>query len=237
MRVASRAARNLTSGGSSEVATTRMALRMPSGPSSSSMNSRTSRPRSPTSASTTTSAAVPRAIIPSSVDLPTPLPPKMPRRCPRPVVQKVSMTLTPVWIGVSILTRSRGDGAAAASWTDSPGAAGPPSSGRPRPSIVRPMSSAERSTVIPPDSTITRSPRPMPRVSPKSRAWAPLSSRDTTSACLRPRAVSMRNASPTLSRRPPTAMPLGLTWVTLPVADQVGAVSSAGSRSARAVLM
>ena len=48
------------------------------------MNSRTSRPRSPTSAITLTSALVERAIMPSSEDLPTPEPAKMPRRCPRP---------------------------------------------------------------------------------------------------------------------------------------------------------
>ena len=48
------------------------------------MNSRTSRPRSPTSAITLTSAVVERAIMPSSDDLPTPEPAKMPRRWPRP---------------------------------------------------------------------------------------------------------------------------------------------------------
>ena len=48
------------------------------------MNSRTSRPRSPTSASTVTGASVPRVIIESSVDLPTPEPAKMPMRWPRP---------------------------------------------------------------------------------------------------------------------------------------------------------
>ncbi len=44
------------------------------------MNSRTSRPRSPTSAITFTEALVERAIMPSSEDLPTPEPAKMPRR-------------------------------------------------------------------------------------------------------------------------------------------------------------
>ena len=48
------------------------------------MNSRTSRPRSPTRQITLTSADVERAIMPSSDDLPTPEPAKMPRRWPRP---------------------------------------------------------------------------------------------------------------------------------------------------------
>ena len=58
--------------------------RRPSGPRSRSMNSRTSRPRSPSSAITLTSAVVCRAIMPSSTLLPTPLPAKMPMRWPRP---------------------------------------------------------------------------------------------------------------------------------------------------------
>ena len=52
----------------------------PSGPRSFSMNSSTSRPRSPIRAMTLTSAAVFRAIIPSNVLLPTPEPAKMPTR-------------------------------------------------------------------------------------------------------------------------------------------------------------
>src|SRR5436305_2069146 len=47
---------------------------MPSGPRSVSMNSRTSRPRSPTRARTTTSHVVPSVSIDSRVDLPTPEP-------------------------------------------------------------------------------------------------------------------------------------------------------------------
>src|SRR5919198_170456 len=53
-------------------------------PTSRSMNSRTSRPRSPTRQMTLMSAVVERAIMPSSDDLPTPEPAKMPRRWPRP---------------------------------------------------------------------------------------------------------------------------------------------------------
>ena len=59
------------------------------------MNSRTSRPRSPTSAITLTSADVDRAIMPSSEDLPTPEPAKMPRRWPRPQGTSASSARTP----------------------------------------------------------------------------------------------------------------------------------------------
>jgi len=45
---------------------------------------RTSRFRSPIMAITVTSAELWRAMLPSSVLLPTPLPPKIPMRCPRP---------------------------------------------------------------------------------------------------------------------------------------------------------
>src|SRR5207253_3043543 len=74
MRVAVKAARNRTSAGWSEVATTTTDRARPSGPRSRSRNSRTSRPRSPTRARTETWASVPRAIIDSSDDFPTPEP-------------------------------------------------------------------------------------------------------------------------------------------------------------------
>ena len=59
------------------------------------MNSRTSRPRSPTRQMTLTSAVVERAIMPSSDDLPTPEPAKMPRRWPRPQGTSASSARTP----------------------------------------------------------------------------------------------------------------------------------------------
>ena len=52
-----------------------------------SMNSLTSRPRSPIKAITFISAVVFRAIIPSNVLFPTPLPAKIPTRCPFPTVR------------------------------------------------------------------------------------------------------------------------------------------------------
>ena len=75
------------------------------------MNSRTSRPRSPTSASTVTAASVPRVIIESSVDLPTPEPAKIPMRWPRPHGMSVSMARTPSGSCVSIMRRESGCGA------------------------------------------------------------------------------------------------------------------------------
>src|SRR5919112_739718 len=70
--VAVNAAFKRTSAGWSEVATTTTERASPSGPRSRSMNSRTSRPRSPTRQMTLTCADVERAIIPSSEDLPAP---------------------------------------------------------------------------------------------------------------------------------------------------------------------
>ena len=55
-----------------------------------SRNSRTSRPRSPINAMTFTSDSARLAIMPSKVDLPTPLPAKMPRRCPRPRGERIN---------------------------------------------------------------------------------------------------------------------------------------------------
>ena len=77
-----------TSAGWSEVATTTTERRSPSAPRLRSMNSSTSRPRSPISAITLTSARTLRAIMPSSVLLPTPLPEKMPTRWPLPIVSR-----------------------------------------------------------------------------------------------------------------------------------------------------
>ena len=81
--------------GWSLVATTSTLRRMPSSPKSFCMNSRTSRPRSPTRAITLMSAFTFLAIMPIRVDLPTPEPAKMPIRCPLPMVIRLSMAFTP----------------------------------------------------------------------------------------------------------------------------------------------
>ncbi len=92
--VAVKAARIRTSAGWSEVATTTTEWARAS-PRSRSMNSRTSRPRSPTRPITFTCAVVDLAIIPSREDLPTPDPAKIPSRWPRPQGTRVSRARTP----------------------------------------------------------------------------------------------------------------------------------------------
>ena len=69
--------------GAAEVAVTTTLRAMPTGPSTRSVNSRSSRPRSPTSAMTTTSASIPRANLARSEDFPTPDPANSPIRWPR----------------------------------------------------------------------------------------------------------------------------------------------------------
>ncbi|MNP15191.1 hypothetical protein D3C76_1075370 [compost metagenome] len=80
----------------------------PSGPKSRSMKSNTSRPRSPMSAITLTSAEVLRAIIPMRVLFPTPDPAKIPTLCPLPILSNPSIALTPILIGSSTLGRFKG---------------------------------------------------------------------------------------------------------------------------------
>ena len=94
----------------SEVATTSTLRDMPSGPRSRSMNSTTSRPRSPTRPMTLTSALVYRAIMPSVVDLPTPEPAMMPTRWPLPRVSRPLTERMPTSRGSLMRGRSRGLG-------------------------------------------------------------------------------------------------------------------------------
>src|SRR5665213_4598776 len=109
MRVATNAALIRTSAGWSEVATTTTERFRPASPRSRSRKSRTSFPRSPTSAITLTSAAVLRAIIPSTVDFPTPDPAKIPTRCPFPTVSSPSIARnTAADVNVIALVGERG---------------------------------------------------------------------------------------------------------------------------------
>src|SRR5713226_8668488 len=108
--------------GSSEVDTTTTERFRPSSPRSSCRNSCTSRPRSPTSPITDTSATTLRASMESSTDLPTPDPAKMPMRCPRQQVMKALSARTPrssgaptrrrEWAGGGVLRNGQGDGPA-----------------------------------------------------------------------------------------------------------------------------
>ncbi len=84
-----------TNGGSSDVATITTLRSMPSGPRSSSTNSRASRLRSPIKPIILISANVWRAIIDRSVDFPTPDPAKIPILWPLQTVRKAFITLTP----------------------------------------------------------------------------------------------------------------------------------------------
>lgn len=103
------------------------------------MNSFTSRPRSPISPTTTTSAEVKRAIMPSSTDLPTPEPANRPTRWPRPTVSSELIERMPVSIVRLIGSRSSGLTARLATEREWRVTMGPmPSSGRPAPSTTRP---------------------------------------------------------------------------------------------------
>ena len=97
----------------SEVEQTTTDFFMPSSPRSFSMNSRTSRPRSPMSAITVTSASVLRTIWAIRVDLPPPAAAKMPIRCPSPQVSIASSARNPSEIGLSMTRRSSGFGGSA----------------------------------------------------------------------------------------------------------------------------
>ena len=113
--------------GASEVATTTTARARPSRPRSRSMNSATSRPRSPIRATTDTSAAVPRAIIDISDDLPTPEPAKIPSRWPLPHGMRPSSTRTPSGSCSLTMARRNGWGGGPRTETSRPAIAGPSS--------------------------------------------------------------------------------------------------------------
>ena len=101
---------------------------------------------------------MPRAIIPSSVLLPTPLPPNKPILCPRPQVRSPSIAVTPVPSGVVIDARDSGFSAEGRSGKSSVVVSGPrSSSGRPRPSTTRPNSASPTGTepVLPPVTTMS----------------------------------------------------------------------------------
>ena len=183
MAVAVNAARSRNGAGVSEVATTTTERRMPSGPRSFSTNSLTSRPRSPTNPTTTTSAAAPRAIMPSSVDLPTPDPANRPRRWPRPTGMNVSIARTPVC--KALLMRSRRSGCGGVLF----GVAFRETGSRPRPSNGRPKASSTRPSNSGPgrgsggrSAAATSQPTCNPAVSPNGINNTRCSRKPTTSA-------------------------------------------------------
>src|SRR3954470_2878839 len=204
IEVAVSAALMRTSAGWSEVAT--MTTECPiASPRSRSMNSRTSRPRSPTRQMTLMSAVVERAIMPSSDDLPTPEPAKMPRRWPRPQGTMPSRTRTPRPTRSRMRGRSRASGGApAAERTRPSGRSSPWSIGRPRPSSTRPSSSSPTGTRTGSPVAVTTLPGPMPCSSPSGMSSVRRERKPTTSAGTgaRPRPVAISHTSPTSASRP-----------------------------------
>ena len=147
------------------------------------MNSATSRPRSPISATTETSAAVPRAIIDISDDLPTPEPAKIPSRWPFPHGMRPSSTRTPSGSCAATMPRRSGCGGV-------PGDrhVGPRDRRAPRPWADRsrrapgPRARVPRATGNGPPMASTRVPARRPAVSPSARHTTRSSRRATTSA-------------------------------------------------------
>ncbi len=101
------ACRRITAG-SAAVAITKTDLCNPFSPRFCRIKSPTSRPRSPINAITITSALLYLAIIPSKVLFPTPLPEKIPMRCPFPIGVNTSIALTPVIKGSVIGSLDKG---------------------------------------------------------------------------------------------------------------------------------
>src|SRR3954470_4663424 len=202
--VAVSAALMRTSAGWSEVATTTTERSRPSGPRSRSMNSRTSRPRSPTRQITLTSALVERAIMPSSEDLPTPEPAKMPRRWPRPQGTRASSARTPSETCSVMRVRCSGSGGEASMGRCSYASSGGPSSGRPRPSTTRPRSSTPTGTETGWPVAVTAWPGARPWRSPSGISRVRPARKPTTSAgtASRVRPASTSQTSPTSASRP-----------------------------------
>ncbi|GDD62336.1 hypothetical protein BvCmsKSNP073_03635 [Escherichia coli] len=127
------------SGDSSAGATTTIDFASPSAPSEWSINSFTSRPRSPISPTTTISALVWRVIIPSSTLFPTPLPAISPTRWPLPMVSRPLIAFTPTSSGSSTERRVKGLTEGGNGGRRSLPFRRPlPSSGSPRPFTTRP---------------------------------------------------------------------------------------------------
>ena len=106
------------------------------------INSLTSLPRSPTNPTTTTSAEVPRVIMPINTLLPTPLPANKPIRCPKPTVTMELIALTPTSKGCVIALRNSGFIGGLDKGTRFSALIGPkPSKGWPLPSTTRPSNS------------------------------------------------------------------------------------------------
>ncbi|MNN04050.1 hypothetical protein D3C81_1167650 [compost metagenome] len=167
IRVQYMAARRRISGASSAgEATTTERLR-PSSPRICSMNSLTSRPRSPIRPTTMISASVKRVIMPSNTDLPTPVPANRPRRWPRPTVSRPLMLRMPTSSGLLMGSRFNGLITGPSIGTQSSAFIPPlPSSARPAPSSTRPSMLMPMGRRPLSSSGTTRAPGAMPTMLP-----------------------------------------------------------------------
>ena len=172
------------SGGWSPVEHTKTDFFIPSGPRASSINSLTSRPRSPISATTLTSASEFLAIIPSNVLLPTPEPANNPIRCPQPNVIQESIALTPVENISWIIGRSNGPGGGPSTFLQvAPVVSiGFPSIGSPIGFINLPSKKSPTGIIIGCPVVWTKLPCPIPAPSYNKRSWATSPLKATTSA-------------------------------------------------------
>jgi hypothetical protein len=159
------------------------------------MNSRTSRPRSPTSATTAVSNASAAANIASSVDLPTPEPAKTPMRWPKQSGVKISMTRTPVLKGAStrcrVMALTASDGGGAAPWI----IGGPRSIGWPSALTIRPRQLAS--------GAITSGPRLKTGMSTPRSAVVSNGDTSTSSGVMRTISPRRRPRSPSCSTTSP----------------------------------
>ena len=218
---------------------------MPSGPRLSSRNSRTSRPRSPTSAMTLTSLCAWRASMPSRVDLPPPAMANTPRRWPSPTVSRPSMARTPVTKGRS--TGRRVSGLGGSDWNGRSAVlagSGRPSSGSPKASSTRPSRPRPTGTRAPRSMISTSAPIDTPCKWPSGTRMASCSRRPTTSA-RRGAACGwagsrIRHCWPMWARRPLTRSVVPKACTTRPRAttgcSACRVSSSAGSSSGRAAV-
>ena len=155
----------------------------PSSPRSRSIKSSTSRPRSPISAITLTSALVLRAIIPIMVLLPTPLPARIAIRWPFPSVINPSMARIPTETGSQIRRRDNGGGGAFWIAYSHSATKGPlPSIGFPSPSRILPNKLGPTFTRNRFREDTTSLPGPIPCISPSGINNTRFSRKPTTSA-------------------------------------------------------
>ncbi|OQA21100.1 MAG: hypothetical protein BWY61_01822 [Firmicutes bacterium ADurb.Bin354] len=153
-----------SSAGLSEVATITTDLLNPSSPRSLSINSLTSRPRSPMRAMTLSSALVFLANIPISVDFPTPDPANIPIRCPLPRVMRPSTAFTPSGRGSVIMVLFMASGLGASNGYQVSPSGVKLLMGRPSPSKICPKRKSPTCTDRGCSSFSTIQPEPMPSV-------------------------------------------------------------------------